>query len=101
RYGNGFSVPDAKSRVYDSYIAELMKENRPTDNVRFASGFFWLIVSNDPEKTFAEAADHIIYRANNYTGYPSAGLMPNPVYFRDREQLRQTGGLKVVIRIQR
>ena len=56
--------------MYDSYIAELMKENRPTDNVRFASGFFWLIVLNDPEKTFNEATDHIIYQANNYTGYP-------------------------------
>jgi len=40
RYGDGFSVPDANREVYDSYIAELMKENRPTDNVRFASGFF-------------------------------------------------------------
>jgi hypothetical protein len=56
-----------------------------------------LIVSNDPEKTFSEAADHIIYQANNYTEWLSkAGLMPNPVYFRDREQLQQSGGLKVV-----
>ena len=35
-----FQRTGCKSRVYDSYIAELMKENRPTDNVRFASGFF-------------------------------------------------------------
>jgi len=56
-----------------------------------------LIASNDPEKTFNEAADHIIYQINNYTAWLSkADLMPNPVYFRDREQLRQTGGLKVV-----
>jgi hypothetical protein len=27
----------------------------------FSSGFQWLIVANDPEKTFKEAADHIIY----------------------------------------
>jgi hypothetical protein len=26
-----------------------------------SSGFQWLIVANDPEKTFKEAADHIIY----------------------------------------
>ena len=97
RYGDGFTVPDANRDVYDRYIAELKKENRPIDNVRFASGFQWLLVSNDPEKTFNEAADHIIYQANNYTAWlAKAGLMPNPVYFRDREQLRQSGGLKVV-----
>ena len=92
RYGDGFTVPDANREVYDRYIAELTKENRPIDNVRFASGFSWLIVSNDPETTFNEAADHIIYQANNYTTWLSkAGLMLNPVYFRDREQLRQSG----------
>jgi hypothetical protein len=97
RYGDGFSVPDANREVYDRYIAELTRENRPIDKVRFASGFFWLIVSNDPEKTFNEAADHMIYQVNNYTAWLSkAGLMPNPVYFRAREQLRQSGGLKVV-----
>jgi hypothetical protein len=83
--------------VYDRYIAELTKEHRPIDNVRFASGFQWLIVSNDPETTFNGAAEYIIYQANNYTAWLSmAGLMPNPVYLRDREQLRQSGLLKVV-----
>ena len=97
RYGDGFTVPDANRDVYDRYIAELTKENRPVDSVRFASGFSWLILSNDPDKTFNEAADHIIYQANNYTAWLSkAGLMPNPVYLRDREQLRQSGTLKVV-----
>ena len=97
RYGDGFTVPDTNRDVYDRYVAELKKEARPIDNVRFASGFQWLIVSNDPEKTFEEAADHILYQANNYTAWLSAaGLMPNPVYLRDREHLRQSGVLKVV-----
>src|SRR5215510_9302441 len=52
-----------------------MKENLPTDNVRFASGFSWLIVSNDPEKTFNEAADHIIYQTNNYTAWLSKQIL--------------------------
>ena len=41
RYGDGFSVPDANREVYDRYIAEIRKENRPIDNVRFSSGFSW------------------------------------------------------------
>jgi len=97
RYGDGFSVPDANREVYDRYVAQLTKEHRPTDNVRFASGFQWLIVSNDPEATFNEAADHILYQANNYTAWLSrAGHVSEPVYLRDREHLRQSGLLKVV-----
>jgi hypothetical protein len=66
RFGDGFTVPGANRDVYDRYVAELQKENRPTDDIRFASSTWCLIVSDDPEKTFAEAADHIIYQANNY-----------------------------------
>jgi hypothetical protein len=83
--------------VYDRDVAELRKPNRSIDNIRFASGFQWLIVSNDPDKTFNEAADQILYQANNYTEWPSkAGLSPFTAYVRDREQSRQSGLLKVV-----
>src|ERR1700746_3501686 len=51
RYGDGFTVPGATRDVYDQYVAELKKLNRPTDNIRFASALWCLIVSNDPEKT--------------------------------------------------
>lgn len=97
RYGDGFTVPGANREVYDNYIAELKKENRPTDKIRFASGMWCLIVSNDPEKTFAEGADHIIYQANDYSAWLSAaGLNPLSEHLRDREQLRQSGLLQVV-----
>src|SRR2546428_7262389 len=97
RYGDGFTMPGANRAVYDRYVAELKKENRPTDDIRLASGFWFLLVSNDPEKTFAEAADHIIYQANNYSAWLSAaGLSPLSEHLRDREHLRQSGLLKVV-----
>jgi len=49
------------------------------------------------EKTFAEAADHIIYQANNYSAWLSAaGLQPLSEHLRDREQLRKSGLLEVV-----
>jgi alkanesulfonate monooxygenase SsuD/methylene tetrahydromethanopterin reductase-like flavin-dependent oxidoreductase (luciferase family) len=97
RYGDGFTVPGATREVYDRYVAELKKENRPTDNIRFESGFWCLIVSKDPEKTFAEAADHIIYQANNYSKWLSAaGLSPISEHLGDREQLRKSGLLQVV-----
>jgi alkanesulfonate monooxygenase SsuD/methylene tetrahydromethanopterin reductase-like flavin-dependent oxidoreductase (luciferase family) len=97
RFGDGFTVPGANRDVYDRYVAELKKANRPTSNVRFASGFWFLIVSDDPDKTFAEAADHVLYQVNNYSEWLSAaGLQPLAPYLRDREQLRQSGLLQVV-----
>ena len=96
RFGDGFTVPEANRDVYDRYVAELRRENRSIDDIRFASGHWCLIVSDDPEKTFAEAADHIIYQANNYSEWLSAaGLQPLSEHLRDRDQLRQSGLLKV------
>jgi hypothetical protein len=59
------------------------------DNLRFASGFWFLIVSNDPDKTFAEAAEHVIYQVNNYSVWLEAGgLQPLAPYLNDREGSR-------------
>ncbi len=97
RYGDGFTVPGATRDVYDHYVAELKKQNRPTENIRFASAVWCLIVSKDPEKTFSEAADHIIYQANNYSKWLSAaGLNPLSEHLQDHEQLRKSGLLQVV-----
>jgi len=97
RFGDGFTVPGANRDVYDRYVAELEKVNRPTDNLRFASGFWFLIVSDDPERTFAEAADHVIYQVNNYSVWLQAGgLQPLAPHLNDREALKQSGLLQVV-----
>jgi hypothetical protein len=78
-------------------VAELKKQNRPIDNIRFAGAVWCLLVSNDPEKTFAEAADHIINQANDYSKWLSAAS-PNPLseHLQDHEQLRKSGLLQVV-----
>jgi hypothetical protein len=54
-------------------------------------------VSDDPEKTFAEAADHVIYQVNNYSEWLQAsGLQPLAPHLGDRETLKQSGLLQVV-----
>jgi hypothetical protein len=56
-----------------------------------------LIVSDDPEKTFAEAADHVIYQVNNYSAWlAEAGLQPLAPQLKDHEALRKSGLLQVV-----
>jgi probable F420-dependent oxidoreductase len=97
RFGDGFTVPGASREVYDRYVAELKKEHRTTDGIRFASGFWFLIVSDDPEKTFAEAADHVIYQVNNYSEWLQAGgLQPLAPHIGDRDALKQSALLQVV-----
>ena len=83
--------------MYDRYVAELKNNTQPTDNLRFASGFWFLIVSNDPEKTFAEVADHVIYQINNYSVWlESGGLQPLAPHLNDQEALKESGLLQVV-----
>ena len=90
RYGDGFTAPDASRAVYDAYVAALAKQGKPTDNVMFAGGYRWLICSNDPDQTFNEAANHIIYQSNNYTEWAAkAGANPNPaLHSRSRASAR-------------
>jgi len=96
KYADGFTAPDASRKVYDGYVEQVRKAGKPADSVRFAGGHRWLICSNDPEKTFNEAADHIIYQSNLYTEWAAkAGQTTNPVYIKDRTHLRETSGLKV------
>jgi len=73
RYGDGFTVPGANCEVYDKYVSELERLGKATEGVRFAGGFQWLIVSNDPEKTWSEAADYIIYQAGQLPGVGRKG----------------------------
>lgn len=113
RFGDGFIAPMASPSVYERYLAELRKRGRSTDHVKLASGFQWLIVSNDPEKTWNEAADHIVYQADNYAAWTAKALQnvdkktrarmakegakpPTLSYLRDRDGLRKSGQFLVV-----
>jgi hypothetical protein len=90
-------VPGANRDIFDRYVSELKKADRPTDNLRVASGFWFLIVSNEADKTFAEAAEHVIYQVSNYSAWLEAGgLQPLAPYLNDREALKQSGLLQVV-----
>jgi hypothetical protein len=94
---DGFTVPRVNRDVYDRYVAELKKEHRSTDGIRFTSGFWFQIVSDDPEKTFAEVADHVIYQVNNYCDWLQAGgLQPLAPQIGDRDALKQSALLRVV-----
>ena len=97
RFGDGFTVPGASRDVYDRYVVELKKANRPTDDLRFASGFWFLIVSADPEKTFAEAPIMSSIRSTiTRRGFRLVAFSPLAPHLNDREALKQSGLLQVV-----
>lgn len=96
KYADGFTAPNASRRTYDSYVEQVHKAGKSVGNIRFGGGYTWLICSNDPDKTFNETADHIIYQTNLYTEWAAkAGQNTNPVYLKDRAHLRETGQLKI------
>lgn len=98
RYGDGYMGGGGKSRfLYELYKKELENAGRPTSDMKFADCIPWLIVSDDPEKTWNQAADHVIYQRNGYAEWmEKAGMSSKYVRMRDREELKKSGTLKVV-----
>jgi probable F420-dependent oxidoreductase len=96
RYGDGFMAPPIPLKsLYDIYLAELAKAGKPVTNLRIAGGHSWLIASDDPAKTWNEAADHVIYQLNQYAEwFGRAGNQPAQ-RIEGREQLRASGALRV------
>ncbi len=96
RYGDGFMGPPIPLKpLYDLYVAELKKLGKPAANLPLAGGYSWLIVSDDPGKTWAEAADHVIYQMNNYAEWFGRANNRPAERIRDRDQLRSMGALRV------
>jgi len=95
KYGDGYIGVSITKDIYNSYVAALEKLGKPTTNLRLAGGKFFLIASNDPEKTWNEAADHVIYQVNAYSEWAKKSGMELFPHIRDRAHLRETGLLAV------
>ena len=96
KYGDGYIGVGPITENYQRYVAALEKQGKPTTNLRLAGGFFWLIPSEDPDKTWNEAADHVIYQTNQYAEWSAKAGMPLFDTIRDRDHLREVGLLQVV-----
>lgn len=97
KYGDGFlAVGGPNKDQYDTYVAALQKLGKPTTDLRLAGGFFWLIASADPEKSWSEAAPHVLYQLNLYAEWFEKSGMPLLPHIRDTAHLRELGMLNVV-----
>ena len=66
RYGDGYIGPTNKA-MYEMYLAELRAAGRNPEAARIMGGDLWLIVSEDPDRTFAAYAPHLMYWFNSYS----------------------------------
>ena len=75
KYGDGFICTGPMDAYYELYKAEMMKLGKPTDDLNLAGGFMWLIPATDPDKSWNEAAEHVIYQLNAYAEWmETAGM---------------------------
>jgi alkanesulfonate monooxygenase SsuD/methylene tetrahydromethanopterin reductase-like flavin-dependent oxidoreductase (luciferase family) len=95
RLGDGYIGTGDISALVPIYHEERERLGKPGPG-RIAGGHFWLIVSNDPSKTFTRVAPHIIYQLQMYNVWLNeAGQTPFPETNNER-QLRDSGMLQVL-----
>ena len=74
RYGDGFmwgpGGPDLAA-AHRLYVDALAVEGKPADAARMLQIWMWLMVSEDPERTFAEVAPHVLHQINTYAKWLS------------------------------
>ncbi|MDB5107224.1 MAG: Luciferase-like monooxygenase [Candidatus Binatus sp.] len=96
RYGDGFMGPPIPLKsLYELYSKELTKLGKPVANAPIAGGYSWLIASEDPEKTWNEAADHVLYQTNLYAEWNARAANVPVQKIRDREELKALNVLRV------
>ena len=65
RYGDGYIGPSNRA-VYEMYLQELRNADKDASRARVMGGDLWLVVSEDPDRTFATYAPHLLYWFNSY-----------------------------------
>ena len=96
RLGDGYIGTGDMKAQYQAYLAELKALGKGTTNPKLAGGHFWLIVADDPEKSWREIAPHVLYQINVYAewlGKAGQSLFP---HMPDEAALKASGILNIV-----
>jgi alkanesulfonate monooxygenase SsuD/methylene tetrahydromethanopterin reductase-like flavin-dependent oxidoreductase (luciferase family) len=67
RYGDGYVGPTTNKAMYEMYLRELRGVGKDPTAARVMGGEVWLIVSEDPDRTFATYAPHLKYWFDSYS----------------------------------
>ena len=96
KYGDGYIGVGPLKEAYERYVTALEKVGKSITNIRLAGGYFWLIPSEDPDKTWHEAAEHVRYQVNAYAEWSEKAGMPLFPKVPDTAALRESGLFQVV-----
>ena len=97
KYGDGLIAVGGPSKdLYNCYVETLQALGKPTTNLLLAGGYFWLIPAEDPEKSWREAAPHVLYQLNHYAEWFEKSGLPLLPHIEDEDHLRRLGILNVV-----
>jgi len=66
RYGDGYIGPINKT-IYEMFLTEWKIAGKDPNAARVMGGDLWLIVSKDPDRTFASYAPNLMYWFNSYS----------------------------------
>ncbi len=97
KFADGFlAVAGPSPDLFQQYVSALKALGKSTNDLLLAGGPFWLIPSSDPEKTWNEAAPHVLYQMNIYAEWLEKSGMPILPHLRDVSHLKEAGLLNVV-----
>ncbi len=96
RLGDGYMGTADMKEQYQAYLGELRALGKDASHPQLAGGHFWLIVANDPEKSWREIAPHVLYQINVYAEWlEKAGQSLFP-HMPDEVALKASGILNIV-----
>jgi probable F420-dependent oxidoreductase len=96
RFADGYIGTGDMKSIYEGYLGELRALGKDATNPKLAGGHFWLIVANDPEKSWREIAPHVLYQINVYVEWlGKAGQQLFP-HMADEAALKTSGILNIV-----
>jgi alkanesulfonate monooxygenase SsuD/methylene tetrahydromethanopterin reductase-like flavin-dependent oxidoreductase (luciferase family) len=94
-YGDGYVGPTNKA-MYEMYLQELRAADKSSAGARVMGGDLWLVVSEDPERTFAAYAPHLLYWFNSYAKwFEGTDTSPWP-HFNSAAELKSSGLVNIL-----
>lgn len=95
RYGDGYIGPSNRV-MYERYLEELRAAGKDPARARVMGGDLWLIVAEDPDRTFATYAPNLLYWFNSYSKwFEGTDTSPWP-HLENAEELLSRGLVNVV-----
>ena len=96
RLADGYIGTGDMSQIYKMYVEELRAAGKDPTKARVAGGLFWLVVANDPEKTWAAMAPHIQFQVNVYSEWSKKAGMELFPQMPNLEALKASGIFQVM-----